>query len=492
MKEKRDPPSPPDRVVGVKASRRAGGGRSERATERRAVSPFVAVLALLLALTSMVLTFLSGGFQDPGETLREFFRDPTPHEAYLLGLSQSGLVTSALGQDWMEAAREALVHPLPTDLPHQEEVFFSPDEAAAVGYRISLRRGQRLSVTMAFEGVRDTRVFVDLFRVAPDTVRLPVHVSSPEPGEPLVFEPRRTSDFILRVQPELLRGGRFRITLEDAPVLAFPVSGGSHRAIGSFFGDSRDGGRRDHHGVDIFAPRGTPVVAAADAYVRRTDTTSIGGRVIWLRDSQRSASIYYAHLNEILVEAGSRVSTGDTIGTVGNTGNARTTPPHLHFGIYLRGEGPYDPWDFLYRSEGPAPAVRVAVSELGRWARTRGDRISLRDRPSAGGHVLAELPGHTALRLLGGAGEWYRVRLPDGASGWVAGRLTEDMGEPIGLERVARARAIQSDPIPGAPVMDQVSEGAELSILATFGKFLLVQPGARRPGWIMGSVPGPT
>lgn len=456
------------------------------------MSPFIAALALLLALTSLVLTFLAGGFRSPRDALREFFREPTPHEAYMVGLSQSGLSTSALGKDWMEAARAALSQPFPTEMPYQEEAFFSPDEAMALGYRISLRRGQMLSVTVELEGTSQTRVFLDLFRVAPDTLRPPVHVFSPALGEPLVFEPRRSGDYILRIQPELLRGGRLRVVMENPPALAFPVAGHSHRAIGSYFGAPRDGGRRRHHGVDIFAPRGTPVVATGDAYVRRTDTTNIGGRVIWLRDSRRSASIYYAHLDEILVEGGTRVRAGDTIGTVGNTGNARTTPPHLHFGIYIRGEGPYDPWDFLYRSDRAIPDVQVAVSSLGRWARIRGDGISLRDRPSTRGQVLANLTRHTAIRLLGGMAEWYRIQLPNGTSGWVAGRLTEDAGEPLWLEQVAVDRAVQMEPIPGAPVMERVPGGTELPVLGTFGGFLLVQPLSGRPGWVMGLSTGPS
>lgn len=454
------------------------------------MSPLIAVFALLLALTSLVFTYLSGSFQNPGEGIREFFREPTPHETYLLGLSQAGLSTSALGQDWMEAASTALRRPLPVELPYQEEAFFSSDEAGALGYRISLRRGQQLTVDLRQEEFPGARVFVDLFRVAPDTLRPPVHVFSPAVGEPLAYEPRRSADYILRIQPELLRGGRLRVVIQNPPVLAFPVSGQTHRSIGSVFGDPRDGGRRRHHGVDIFAPRGTPVIAAGDAYVRRTDTTNIGGRVIWLRDARRNASIYYAHLNEILVEEGSRVRTGDTIGTVGNTGNARTTPPHLHFGLYIRGEGPFDPWDFLYESGRPLPEVRVAVEDIGRWARIRGEGISLRDEPGPRGNVLANLPRHTALRLLGGVDQWYRVRLPDGSSGFVAARLTEEMAEPLWLERMAGDQSIQAEPYPEAPVMARAQDGADLPVLGRFGDFLFVKPPEGRPGWVVPSADG--
>jgi len=480
-----------DGMEGLQRPTASPPGRTDVPRTRRAVSPFVAGLALLLAATALAFTYLNGGFRDPEMSIREFFRTPTPHEAYFLGLSEAGLSTSALGRDWMRASQEALLRPLVTELPYREEGFFPPEEAAALGYRLSLRRGQQLTVTVELDGRTDARVFVDLFRAAPDTLRLPVHVYAPEPGEPLIFEPRRSGDYLLRIQPELLRGGRFEITIENPPALAFPVAGLSYRAIGSFFGDPRDGGRRDHHGVDIFAPRGTPVIAAADAYVRRTDTTQIGGRVIWLRDSRRNASLYFAHLNEILVEAGTMVRKGDTIGRVGNTGNARTTPPHLHFGLYLRGEGPFDPWDFLYRSNVVPPEVRVALTDLGRWARTRDDRIYLRDRPGADGGVLAELPAHTPIRLLGGVDEWFRVRVPDGSVGFVAGRLTEEMGEPLWLERVARGQALQSDPQAGAPIMDRVTDEAELPVLGTFGEFLYVEGPGGRAGWMLGNRPGP-
>ena len=55
----------------------------------------------------------------------------------------------------------------------------------------------------------------------------------------------------------------------------------------------------------------------------------------------------WVHLDEQLVEPGQWVEPGDVVGRVGNTGNARTTPPHLHFAIYAEGQGPIDPDPFL-------------------------------------------------------------------------------------------------------------------------------------------------
>ncbi|MGW8265835.1 MAG: peptidoglycan DD-metalloendopeptidase family protein [Longimicrobiales bacterium] len=461
-------------------------GAGDRPRQRPAVSSLTAAAALVLSVTTLVFVVLLGDWGRPLESLREFFRDPTPHEEYLMGLSASGLASSALGRDWIAAARVALEEPLVIEPPYLEEGFFPQEEASALGYRFSLPRGRRLKVTVELENgqAQDAKLFLDLFRVAPDTLRPPVHLLSPEPGAPLVFEPRRTGDYLIRVQPELLRSGRFRVTIESDATLEFPVAGHTSRAIGSFFGDPREGGRRAHHGVDIFAPRGTPVVAVSEAYVRQVDTTLVGGRVIWLRDRRTGASVYYAHLHRILTRAGVQVSAGDTIGTVGNTGNARSTPPHLHFGLYSRGEGPIDPWDYLYQPPRESVPVEVQLAGLGKWARVGDQAIQLRDRPARRARVLTELPRHTAVRVMGGVGPWYRVRLPDGGSGFVAGRLTEEMGEPLWLERVVEAQSIQATPLPGSPVMDELQDGTEIPVMGTFGGFLYVRSPTGRPGWM--------
>ena len=121
-------------------------------------------------------------------------------------------------------------------------------------------------------------------------------------------------------------------------------------AIQSRWGAPRDGGARRHEGIDVFAPRGTPVLAGAAGRVSRVQETPIGGRVVWLQTD--AGSLYYAHLDRPLVAAGDRVGAGDTLGTVGNTGNAAATPPHLHFGIYA--PRAIDPEPFVVgRRDGP-------------------------------------------------------------------------------------------------------------------------------------------
>ena len=130
--------------------------------------------------------------------------------------------------------------------------------------------------------------------------------------------------------------------------LAFPVAG-KRSNIGSFWGASRDGGSRSHEGIDIFAKKGTPVVAIANGTIVSKGRTPLGGKVLWLKPAGHSWSAYYAHLDKQKVKEGQYVRKGQVIGTVGNTGNARHTPSHLHFGIYT-GKGAVNPLPYVKNS----------------------------------------------------------------------------------------------------------------------------------------------
>ncbi|HYF30248.1 MAG TPA: M23 family metallopeptidase [Chitinophagaceae bacterium] len=122
-------------------------------------------------------------------------------------------------------------------------------------------------------------------------------------------------------------------TPEVSKSLVFPVSGKKSN-IGSFWGDVRDGGRRKHQGIDIFARKGTPVLAIADGIIVSKGNTPRGGKTLWLQPVGYPWTVYYAHLDQQKVKEGQFVKKGEVLGTVGNTGNARYTPAHLHFGIY--------------------------------------------------------------------------------------------------------------------------------------------------------------
>lgn len=409
----------------------------------------------------------------------------TPHERYTKRLRDAGLDSTALGSGWISAADRAVRQPVPVALPFRETAYLPPTEARAVGYRLPLRRGQKLTVRLAVADSASLQLFVDLYRVPTDTAEGPDHVASADPGAlAFEYEARRDGEFLLRLQPELLRGGQYTVTLESGPSLAFPVSGRDSRAAQSFFGAARDGGRRSHHGIDIFAPRGTPVVAAAPGLVRNVGTSNLGGKVVWLYDAKRNQSLYYAHLDSQLVRSGAIVNIGDTLGLVGNTGNARSTPPHLHFGIYQRGEGPVDPFPFVRGTRSTPAPVLASTEELGTWVRTSAATVTLRSAPADAAASLARLPRHTMLQLESASGSWYRARLPDGTSGWLSARLAETTIRPIRTERRSDIVTVLERPGSASPAMESVAAGAAVPVLGRFADYLYVQTPAGRTGWV--------
>lgn len=125
-----------------------------------------------------------------------------------------------------------------------------------------------------------------------------------------------------------------------------PVPGGRYSHD---FGSPRSGGRT-HQGIDIFAPAGTPVLAAMAGVVGSDFDSKLGGNVVRVAGVDGN-SYYYAHLQDgsIAVAAGQHVNAGDRLGQVGATGNAAGTAPHLHFSINEGSSRVIDPWGLLER-----------------------------------------------------------------------------------------------------------------------------------------------
>ena len=103
-----------------------------------------------------------------------------------------------------------------------------------------------------------------------------------------------------------------------------------------------------HEGIDIFAPVGTPLVAAERGVITRISTGRLGGLTLWLR-GESGADWYYAHLLSYApgLAEGQVVEAGDLVGHVGNTGNAATTPAHLHLQLHPGGGDPVNPYPLL-------------------------------------------------------------------------------------------------------------------------------------------------
>lgn len=116
-------------------------------------------------------------------------------------------------------------------------------------------------------------------------------------------------------------------------------------------GDAAHKSRGGHLGIDIFAPKGTPLVSCVNGEIYSIGRNSgVGGNTVNILGDD-GKNYYYAHLNSINneLEKGERITKGKFLGTVGNTGNARGTHPHLHFSIYKGSyrRGSIDPWTYL-------------------------------------------------------------------------------------------------------------------------------------------------
>ena len=123
------------------------------------------------------------------------------------------------------------------------------------------------------------------------------------------------------------------------PVMACPL--GLPNGFSSSWGAPRSGGR-SHEGVDMFAARGTPVVAAGAGTVR-VGRNGLGGLTVNLHDVAGNR-YYYAHLDSVGVLDGQAVEAGQILGGAGTSGNAAGTPPHLHWQVHPGGGGPVDPF----------------------------------------------------------------------------------------------------------------------------------------------------
>ncbi len=121
--------------------------------------------------------------------------------------------------------------------------------------------------------------------------------------------------------------------------LTFPLQGMPPTSMKNTFRDSRGGGRF-HEGVDILAPRNTPVIAIEDGKIGRLWISEYGGITVYQMDPTNSYVYYYAHLEKYVpnLKEGQTVRKGQVIGYVGTSGNAPPNTPHLHFAIYRASE----------------------------------------------------------------------------------------------------------------------------------------------------------
>ncbi len=420
------------------------------------------------------------------QSFKALFQKSTPHQAYARQLQQAGLDRGPAGRAWLQAAEQALRDSLVVTLPFAETGYFRPERPSASSYRYAVRAGEQVHVSLSLGSGSAVRVFLDAFEVVPG--RTPAPLAS---ADTLVLDFRYQAEsdgqHLLRVQPELLATGRYTLRVNREPSLSvFPVLGRNDAAVGSYWGAARDAGARRHEGIDIFASRGTPVVAATSGLITRTGETPIGGRVVWLADGLRGNHIYYAHLDKQLVTPGQRVRAGDTLGLVGNTGNARNTVPHLHFGIYRSGQGAVDPFPFV-RRPAVASAPPAGPDHRGEFVRLRADAL-LRPVPSfekgkftnSGARLTKQMP----LLVVGQQGSSLRVQTPSGQIGYVTTQaVVAASGTPLRRLVLPAATELRTLPAASAPAGGALNAQTAVVVLGQAEGFSLLRGPEGETGW---------
>jgi murein DD-endopeptidase MepM/ murein hydrolase activator NlpD len=270
------------------------------------------------------------------------------------------------GERWFHGAREALDGAAEIDMPFAD---LTGADGRATAFSFDALAGQILEIAVESAGDRaagvdaatvdaatvdaatvdaaaEGAIYIDVFRVV-DVLGRGLHerLTALRPGSQ-TLRTRLPSDgtYHVLVQAERPAVTPRRFTLELGAALPFPVVGGDEGAIRSLFGATRDAGRRNHQGVDIFVQRLTPVLAVASGRAMPAKD-ALGGNTVWLNTA--GTSYYYAHLDRVAVRDGQQVKVGDVLGYVGNTGNARNVPSHLHFGVFRWGKKPIDPLPLL-------------------------------------------------------------------------------------------------------------------------------------------------
>lgn len=342
----------------------------------------------------------------------------TPREAFLSEIKQSPLKEKPFVQNWKNAWANAAADPVKIVLPYEEKGIFFPEDHNASAFQMDLRQGEKISVQIS----SPVNVYAE-FYACEGLDQKPIEYFEDEKRQ-FSTEIQTTGCYLLIVQPELLTQGGYTLTVVKGPSVGFPVAGLSSKSIQSFWGAVRDGGRRSHEGVDIFAPRGTPVLAVAPG-VAHASSNRLGGKVVWHR-GETGENFYYAHLDSQAVTH-REVQIGDTLGFVGNTGNARYTPPHLHFGVYYRGRGAVDPFPYIDNLIPDIPGIKTDTNWQRQLAVVASKAANFRKSPALTADPDSVLTQHTVVSLKSATKDWYRVALPNGENGFIHASVVDTL-----------------------------------------------------------------
>ncbi len=413
----------------------------------------------LFFLLAVLLTIASCTGTKPG-----LFTKKTPHAAYLAALQDMGLTATAMGKLWQQAAVNSLAQPIGVGIPYKETGYFEPSNPRAVGYQVRAKRGEQLIVQLSTQPAGGSLLFAELWRirlnqppqllVAADTLQSSINYTVEQEG-----------DFIIRLQPELLQGIGYTLTISTGPSLAFPLHKNDKPRVISVWGVDRDAGARRHEGIDILVKKRTPAIAAAAGVISSAGENTLGGKVIFLRPDAMNMQLYYAHLDTQWVQAGNRVRVGDTLGLTGNTGNAKNTISHLHFGIYADG-GAKDPLPYIQTDRPVAPPISADTAFLNRYA-----RVQQTDSIAAG----------SVAKIISATGNRYQLELPNGRRQFAGMNKVSLQPKPIQLPQAAVA--LFDRPAPMSAIKTTITPGATVMLLGYYTDYAFISWN-NSTGWI--------
>ena len=432
----------------------------------------------------LYLSFLFFLLNSCSSTRRGIFDKKTPHEQYEKKIKEGGIKQNSPGEAWLKAAAKTLSDPLDISLPYNETGYFTVQYASGIGLRFKARRGQNLKIELVKKTPENFNMYVDLWQPFPASEnKNPKFLLAADTFNLLLkYYINEDTTFIVRIQPELFKDGAYTLNISTGPSLLFPVSEKVKSSIISFFGVGRDNGVRKHEGIDILAPKHSPAVACANGVITRVEENALGGKVIYLMPDNAPFSLYYAHLDSQMVEEGQHVKTGEVLGLTGNTGNAKFTVSHLHFGIYTN-KGAIDPLYFVKNDyKEIAKLFTPLIISNTAWMRSGKNAKISQDQTSTTNFILPD--ENTLLKMEAATGNAYRVILPDGKKGFIDGASITSIAKPLKKLSIKKALPLLATPDYGGVHKKMLVAGDKINILALFNDFYFVSD-KDTDGWIL-------
>ncbi|MEJ7611561.1 MAG: M23 family metallopeptidase [Ferruginibacter sp.] len=344
------------------------------------------------------------------------FSKKTPREKYEEKIKEAAPASPAVTA-WLNAGTRALNYPFYAADTYSESGRIYSNVYNATAFSTEIKTGRKLTVSFKRDPLSAYKTYLELWRPADTLTGRPAALilAADTALNFLEFNATRDERLVIRFQQEIGASGAYYFQFQSGPSLQFPISASVRSSIGSLWHDPRDGGARKHEGVDIFAPKHAPAVAVADGLVLNVSESELGGKYVFMQPRGADYNVYYAHLDSQLVSPGQRVIAGQVLGLVGNTGNAKFTPPHLHFGIYSP-MGAIDPLLFIKPVKQPdrkselTPPVYNLVT-------TKATKLIPHIFQSSAGF---NIPKNTVVFATASTDLYYRVQLSDGRNGYIS------------------------------------------------------------------------